>query len=155
MNWSKNSSIELSRICVVLFMILLAALDIGCYWAVQWFVEIRLMYWQYGVLMMVTIYLCSGFGWVLLVRLWQLLQNIRAQLVFDAKNVRLLRLVLRGRGRGVSGQLPVLSAVHRGRHRGRLHGADRAHHQEYFPAGHRHEGRARPHDLGGAAWKFS
>lgn len=69
MNWSKNSSIELSRICVVLFMILLAALDIGCYWAVQWFVEIRLMYWQYGVLMMVTIYLCSGFGWVLLVRL--------------------------------------------------------------------------------------
>ena len=55
MNWSKNSSIELSRICVVLFMILLAALDIGCYWAVQWFVEIRLMYWQYGVLMMVTI----------------------------------------------------------------------------------------------------
>ena len=93
MNWSKNSSIELSRICVVLFMILLAALDIGCYWAVQWFVEIRLMYWQYGVLMMVTIYLCSSFGWVLLVRLWQLLQNIRAQLVFDAKNVRLLRQV--------------------------------------------------------------
>ena len=68
MNWSKNSSIELSRICVVLFMILLAALDIGCYWAVQWFVEI-------------------------LVRLWQLLQNIRAQLVFDAQNVRLLRQV--------------------------------------------------------------
>ena len=72
MNWSKNSSIELSRICVVLFMILLAALDIGCYWAVQWFVEIRLMYWQYGVLMMVTIYLCSCFG---------------------SKNVRLLRQV--------------------------------------------------------------
>ena len=155
MNWSKNSSIELSRICVVLFMILLAALDIGCYWAVQWFVEIRLMYWQYGVLMMVTIYLCSGFGWVLLVRLWQLLQNIRAQLVFDAKNVRLLRQVSWCCVGGVSGQLPVLSAVHRGRHRGRLHGADRAHHQEYFPAGHRHEGRARPHDLGGAAWKFS
>ena len=82
------------------------------------------------------------------------MQNIRAQLVFDAQNVRAAaagQLVLRGRGRGVSGQLPVLSAVHRGRHRSRLHGADRAHHQEYFPAGHRHEGRARPHDLGGAA----
>ena len=50
------------------------------------------------------------------------------------------QLVLRGRGRGVSGQLPVLSAVHRGRHRGGLHGADCAHRQEYFPAGHRHEG---------------
>ena len=91
MNWSKDRSIALSRGCVVLFMILLAALDIGCYWAVRWFIGLRFMPWQSGVLMMVTIYLCSGFGWVLLVRLWQLLQNIRAQLVFDAQNVRLLR----------------------------------------------------------------
>ena len=93
MNWSKNSSIELSRICVVLFMILLAALDIGCYWAVQWFVEIRLMYWQYGVLMMVTIYLCSIFAWILLVKLWRLLWNIQSGRVFDEENVRLLRTV--------------------------------------------------------------
>ena len=93
MNWSKNSSIELSRACVILFMILLAALDIGCYWAVGWFVRLRLMNRDSVFLMMATIYLCSVFGWVLLVRLWQLLQNIRAQLVFDAKNVRLLRQV--------------------------------------------------------------
>ena len=93
MNWSKNSSIALSRACVVLFMILLAALDIGCYWAVGWFVRLRLMNRDFIFLMMATIYLCSGFGWVLLVRLWQLLQNIRAQLVFDARNVRLLRQV--------------------------------------------------------------
>ena len=93
MNWSKNSSIALSRACVVLFMILLAALDIGCYWAVGWFVRLRLMNRDSIFLMMATIYLCSGFGWVLLVRLWQLLQNIRAQLVFDARNVRLLRQV--------------------------------------------------------------
>ena len=93
MNWSKNSSIALSRACVVLFMILLAALDIGCYWAVGWFVRLRLMNRDSVFLMMATIYLCSGFGWVLLVRLWQLLQNIRAQLVFDARNVRLLRQV--------------------------------------------------------------
>ena len=93
MNWSKNSSIALSRACVVLFMILLAALDIGCYWAVGWFARLRLMNRDSVFLMMATIYLCSGFGWVLLVRLWQLLQNIRAQLVFDARNVRLLRQV--------------------------------------------------------------
>ena len=93
MNWSKDRSIALSRGCVVLFMVLLAALDIGCYWAVKWFVGLRLMNWQYVFLMMLTIYLCSGFGWVLLVRLWQLLQNIRVQLVFDARNVRLLRQV--------------------------------------------------------------
>ena len=145
MNWSKDRSIALSRGCVVLFMILLAALDIGCYWAVRWFIGLRFMPWQSGVLMMVTIYLCSGFGWVLLVRLWQLLDNIRLQLVFDLRNVKLLRQVswcCVGRGSCVPRQLPVLSAVHRGRHRGGLHGAARAHRQEYFPAGHRHEGRA-------------
>ena len=68
MNWSKDRSIALSRGCGVLFMVLLAALDIGCYWAVRWFIGLRFMPWQSGVLMMVTIYLCSGFGWVLLVR---------------------------------------------------------------------------------------
>ena len=93
MNWSKNSSIELSRACVILFMILLAALDIGCYWAVGWFVRLRLMNRDSVFLMMATIYLCSVFGWALLVRLWQLLQNIRAQLVFDMRNVHLLRQV--------------------------------------------------------------
>ena len=93
MNWSKDRSIALSRACVVLFMLLLAALDIGCYWAVRWFIGLRSMPWQSGVLMMVTIYLCSGFGWVLLVRLWQLLKNIRMQLVFEPQNVRLLRQV--------------------------------------------------------------
>ena len=93
MNWSKDRSIALSRGCVVLFMILLASLDIGCYWAVKWFVGLRLMNWQYVFLMMLTIYLCSGFGWVLLVRLWQLLNNIRMQLVFDLRNVKLLRQV--------------------------------------------------------------
>ena len=93
MNWSKNSSIELSRACAILFMILLAALDIGCYWAVGWFVRLRLMHRDSVFLMMATIYLCSGFGWVLLVRLWQLLDNIRLQLVFDLRNVKLLRQV--------------------------------------------------------------
>ena len=46
MNWSKDRSIALSRGCVVLFMILLASLDIGCYWAVKWFVGLRLMNWR-------------------------------------------------------------------------------------------------------------
>lgn len=145
MNWSKDRSIALSRGCVVLFMILLAALDIGCYWAVRWFIGLRFMPWQSGVLMMVTIYLCSGFGWVLLVRLWQLLDNIRPAARLrpaECKAPAAGQLVLRRGGSCVPRQLPVLSAVHRGRYRGGLHGAARAHRQEYFPAGHRHEGRA-------------
>ena len=155
MNWSKNSSIELSRICVVLFMILLAALDIGCYWAVQWFVEIRLMYWQYGVLMMVTIYLCSGFGWVLLVRLWQLLQNIRARAHAAPADLPQQPHVLRVEDELRADILQQLPQPHEQHPAEAAAEVDRAHHQEYFPAGHRHEGRARPHDLGGAAWKFS
>ena len=93
MNWSKDSSITLSRACVILFMVLLAALDIGCYWTVQWFTQLRLMSRQAVFLMMATIYLCSIFGWVLLARMWQLLRNIRAQIVFEPQNVALLRQV--------------------------------------------------------------
>ena len=43
--------------------------------------------------MMLTIYLCSVFGWILLWKLWRLLANIRAQVIFDARNVALLRAV--------------------------------------------------------------
>ncbi len=93
MNWSKTSSLTLSQVCVGIFMLLLAALDIGCYWAVKWFCGLRQMQWQLCVLMMVTVYLCSVFGWLLLVRLWALLRNLRAQRVFEQQNVRLLRRV--------------------------------------------------------------
>lgn len=93
MHWSKDRSIDLSCVCVVLFMALLAALDAGCYWAVQWFTRLRLMNRQYVFLMMSTIYLCSVFGWILLVRMWQLLRNIRVQVVFAQTNVKLLRQV--------------------------------------------------------------
>lgn len=34
MNWSTNKSILLSRICVAIFALLLAALDFGAYWLV-------------------------------------------------------------------------------------------------------------------------
>ena len=51
MNWSKDRSIMLSRVCVILFMLLLAALDIGCYWAVRWFTGLRMMRAQYTVYM--------------------------------------------------------------------------------------------------------
>lgn len=93
MNWSKNSSVRLSQICVAVFALLLLALDVGCYRFVGWFIGLRAMSWQSGVLMMVTIYVCSVFGWLVLARLWQLLHNIRAARVFELQNVRILRTV--------------------------------------------------------------
>ena len=139
MNWSTNKSILLSRICVAIFALLLAALDLGAYWLVTWYIHLRGMAWQSGAGMIVTLYLCSILGWVLLWQIWTLLNNIRRSEVFIPENIRCLRIVS-WCWRGVSGQLPVLSAVHRGRHRGRLHGAHRAHRQKRVRAGHPHEG---------------
>ena len=93
MDWNENKSVRLSQGCVVLFAALLLLLDVFCYAAVNWFIHLRGMQRQTGVLMMGTIYLCSVFGWLLLWKLWRLLCNIRAQVVFDLKNVALLRAV--------------------------------------------------------------
>ena len=93
MDWNENKSVRLSQACVVLFAVCLLLLDCLCYFAVRWFTGLRGMPWQTGKLMMLTIYLCSVFGWILLWKLWRLLANIRAQIVFDARNVSLLRAV--------------------------------------------------------------
>ena len=93
MNWNENKSVRLSQVCVVVFAALLLLLDVFCYTAVTWFIHLRGMPWQIGILMMITIYLCSAFGWILLWKLWRLLANIRAQIVFDTRNVALLRAV--------------------------------------------------------------
>ena len=93
MNWTKDKSILLSQVCVAVFALLLAALDIGCYWAVGWFIGLRGMAWQTGAALMVTIYLCSVFAWFLLCHLWKLLDNMKKGLVFIEDNVKRLRVV--------------------------------------------------------------
>ena len=92
-NWTKDRSILLSQICTALFALLLAALDIGCYWAVSWFIHLRNMNWQKGTGFMVTIYLCSVFAWLLLYGLWKLLGNMKSGRVFVEENVKRLRMV--------------------------------------------------------------
>ena len=93
MNWSTNKSILLSRICVAIFALLLAALDFGAYWLVTWYIHLRGMAWHSGAGMIVTLYLCSIFGWVLLWQMWTLLNNIRRSEVFIPENIRCLRIV--------------------------------------------------------------
>ena len=84
-NWTKDRSSLLSQICT--------ALDIGCYWAVSWFIHLRNMNWQKGTGFMVTIYLCSVFAWLLLYGLWKLLGNMKSGRVFVEENVKRLRMV--------------------------------------------------------------
>ncbi len=97
MRLSNEQSIRLSKVCVWLFMILLAALDLGCYWAVDWFIGTRPVLLGFGLreglLMMSTIYLGSAPAWVLLINLHRLLGALAAGQVFVPANVARLRRV--------------------------------------------------------------
>jgi len=93
MNWTKDRSVALSRVCVVVFSLCLAALDGGAYRLSAWFVEHRFGHWQLGALLMVSIYTGSVFAWICLYQLWRLLGNIRGGEVFVADNVYRMRAV--------------------------------------------------------------
>lgn len=93
MNWNKNKSVVLSQACVIVFALFLLALDIGAYWVGQWFAIHRFECWQYGVLLIASIYVGSAFGWPCLYHLWRLLRNIRRGALFVPDNVRRMRAV--------------------------------------------------------------
>jgi len=92
-DWKNSRSIRLSQAGVVLFALLLAALDVGCFWILRWYINLRGMHWQSGFGMMAVIYLASVFGWVFLWKMWRLLGNLRAGIVFEEENVALLGAV--------------------------------------------------------------
>ena len=93
MNWSKDRSVTLSRCCVVIFALCLAALDLGAYRIATWYVVHRFGHFQLGVLLMASIYSGSVFAWVCLYQLWRLLGNVRRGEIFVEANVRCMRLV--------------------------------------------------------------
>lgn len=91
MYWTRDKSIMLSQVCVIVFMVLMAALDIGGYWAVRWFADLRGMHRQSETGMMATLYLCSIFIWIALWKMWKLLGNLKAEKIFTQENVGLMR----------------------------------------------------------------
>ncbi|MCQ2419922.1 MAG: DUF2975 domain-containing protein [Clostridia bacterium] len=93
MNWTKDKSITLSFFCLAVFALLLLALDVFCYPLTRWFIGLRAMHWQQGIGMMVTVYVCSVFAWLILYFLWKLLSNLRMGNVFTDRNVRFMRIV--------------------------------------------------------------
>ena len=93
MNWNADKSVTLSRVCVAVFALCLLALDIGAYRLSAWFVQTRLWPWQFGVLLMVSIYAGSVFAWICLIQLWKLLTNVGRGEVFVSSNVRCMRIV--------------------------------------------------------------
>ena len=93
MNWNKDKSIVLSRICLAVFALCLLALDAGAYWIARWFVRTRFQNWQLGVLLMGSIFCGSIFAWPCLYRLWRLIGNVSRGEVFVEANVRHMRVI--------------------------------------------------------------
>ena len=94
MDWNKDKSVKLSQFCVVLFMVILAAI---CLFAPQLCrLLIRLRRWDEEIklpLFLASVYLSAVPAAVVLWALWRMLRNIRAGAVFIAENTALLRLV--------------------------------------------------------------
>ena len=78
--WNDQKSLALTRWCVRLFALALAAADLGGYWLVRWY-----MSWntetigqglREGLMMMASLYLCSLPAWAALYWLHRLLGSI-------------------------------------------------------------------------------
>ena len=92
MDWNKDKSLSLSKICVGAFALLLLAADIGAYWMVRLFVSIRPFYAGRETLFLILIYVLSVFAWIALWQLWQLACAMQKGLVFTEDNIRRLRI---------------------------------------------------------------
>lgn len=93
MNWNRSKSVILSKICVVLFSILLIVLDIGCDWLVNSYLEVTHPLggkWD-EICLMALIYFCNIPAWITLWSLWRILNRIWNGEVFVDANVRDMR----------------------------------------------------------------
>ena len=90
---NKNTSIVLSQLFVILFAVLLLALDCGGWWLAKWFVTLRGMQPAAHPYLLCSLYTCSAPAWAVLWGLWRLLRNLRENRVFEEENVRMMRII--------------------------------------------------------------
>ena len=97
MNWTKDKSIALSRVCVAAFAALLLALDVSAVLMIPLVERRTQMFFTLvtisHALWTALVALCSLFAWPALWKLWLLLGNLQAGKVFTDDNVRLMRAV--------------------------------------------------------------
>lgn len=94
--WTEKHSIQLSRVWVVVFGILLVAVDVAGYWLVEFICEYVIKENRGlgdSLALLAALYLCSVPAYILLVSLYRLLRNMELDRVFIAENVVLLRRV--------------------------------------------------------------
>ena len=92
-NWNKDKSILLTQVLMVIFAVFLLALDIGAYWIVKWFLLNWLHHDYEAIMMMITVYACSFYGWIFLIQFWFLLESVKRGEIFTIENVLRLRNV--------------------------------------------------------------
>ncbi len=94
MNWNNNRSIVLSQVLIIVFAVVLLALDIFMSPFLDWYMGLRGMTSAtQKVAMMVTLYVASAFAWLILFDMWVLLRNLQKGRVFIGQNVTILRVV--------------------------------------------------------------
>lgn len=93
MYWNEKKSIVLSRILVGIFACAIVLLDLGC--LVLCMSTAYFPAFAYGKKLAFSIccWMCSGFGFCLLVRMNRLLVNLQKEAVFIPENVKHLRSV--------------------------------------------------------------
>ena len=93
MNPSQKRTLRFSQVCLIVFVLLLAYLDLRAYWIVQWFLGVSHGHGglRDSILFMATIYLCSVFAWIAVVSLWRLLRLVARGEAFSHASVRFLR----------------------------------------------------------------
>lgn len=94
LEWNKDKSLRLSRFCVALFMVLLAALCLGAPWLFRLLIALRPAELSGKLpLFLASTYTVAAPAAAALYGLRKLLQNIGGGAVFVAENVSLLRLL--------------------------------------------------------------
>ncbi|MBR4427866.1 MAG: DUF2975 domain-containing protein [Clostridia bacterium] len=85
----QNKAVKLTLAAVGLCMLAAVAGAIAMPWLVKWYIS-----WETGrTAILIAYYACLPFALTALVCLWKLLQNIRAEQVFQARNSRLMAVV--------------------------------------------------------------
>ena len=93
MNWTKDKSILLSRVCVLFFAALLLALDVGAPWLLQSMHSLPALSGAGIAFLLFCIYAGSLCAWLCLWQLWRLLGTLREGRVFVKENVQRMRHV--------------------------------------------------------------
>lgn len=93
MKVTKDMSVKLTLACIYLSALVLLAADLTAFRWIGWYVAWRGMRPERVPGITATLYVASIFGWICLWALWKLLKNMKAELVFDAVNIRLLRII--------------------------------------------------------------